>query len=429
MKVFVLSQQGQPLMPTTPRRARIFLQSKRARIVQREPLTIQLRFETTSYTQPVMVGVDTGSQTVGVAAIANGQTLLQAEVHLRTDISEKLTQRRSYRRARRSRKTRYRAPRFANRRRKTGWLPPSVCSKLAATLKAILFVAKLLPVKRINVEIASFDTQRLRDPEIAGIAYQQGSLFGYQVREYVLQKWGRKCAYCQAKDKALQIEHIVPKTRGGSERVDNLTLACAPCNQRKGKQTAAEFGFPAIQAQARLPLRDTAHVSGLKTALLSQLRQQFGAEYVQTRYGYQTKYQRIQVLNLPKAHAYDAVAIGCAIGEMVKPLEVVWWLRCLPRGGYQRYNGKRSEHKVWAQRKVKGWKLYELVVAKGKRGYIGGRREKGSFLIKDLISGKTLAEVAPSRLVRLQRPSQGWLISCLPITHLMAKEGGASSPS
>lgn len=416
-------------MPTTPRRARLFLQSKRAQIVQREPFTIQLRVETTCYTQPVTVGVDTGSQTVGIAAIANGQTLLQAEMHLRTDVSEKLTQRRGYRRACRSRKTRYRTPRFANRRGKADWLPPSVCSKLAATLKAILFVARLLPVKRINVEIASFDTQKLRDPEIAGIAYQQGSLFGYQVREYILQKWGRNCAYCEAKDRALQVEHIVPKARGGSDRVDNLTLACESCNQRKGKQTASEFGFPAIQAQACLPLRDAAHVSGLKTALLAQLRQHFGAEHIQVRYGYQTKYQRIQVLNFPKAHAYDAVAIGCAIGEMVRPLEVVWRLRCLPRGGYQRYNGKHSEHKAWAPRKVKGWKLYELVAAKGKRGYIGGRREKGSFLVKEIVSGKTLVEVAPSRLVRLRRPSQGWLINCLPITHLLAKEGGASSPS
>lgn len=187
MKVFVLSQQGKPLMPTTPRRARIFLRSKRAWIVQRDPLTIQLRFETTDYCQPITLGVDTGSQAVGVAAIANRQTLLQAEVQLRTDISKKLIQRRNYRRARRHRKTRYRAPRFANRRRYAGWLPPAASSKLAATLKAIRFVARCLPVKRINVELASFNTQKLRDPEIAGIAYQQGSLFGYQVREYILE--------------------------------------------------------------------------------------------------------------------------------------------------------------------------------------------------------------------------------------------------
>src|SRR6185312_330186 len=227
---------------------------------------------------------------------SSGSVLFQAEVQLRTNISEKLTQRRAYRRARRSRKTRYRAPRFANRRRQAGWLPPSVSSKLAATLKAVRFVASLLPVRQVNVEIASFDSQKMRDPAISRIAYQQGSLFGYQVREYVLEKWQRTCMYCGAKDRALQIEHLVPKARGGSDRVDNLTLACAPCNQRKGNRTAAEFGFPHLQAQACLPLRDAAHVSSLKTILLAQLKEQFGERQVQVRYGYQTKFQRIQVL-------------------------------------------------------------------------------------------------------------------------------------
>ncbi len=401
MRVFVLSREGYSLMPTTPRRARLWLKARRARVVRRDPFTIQLRFETTSYTQPVTVGVDTGSKAVGLAALANGEVLLQAEVQLRTDISEKLAQRRTYRRARRSRKTRYRPARWANRRRKAGWLPPSVSSKLDATLKAVRFVASFLPVRQVNVELASFDTQKMRDPEISGLHYQQGTLFGYQVREYLLTKWQRACAYCGAKEIALQVEHIVPKARGGSDRVDNLTLACEPCNQRKGNKTAAEFGFPQIQTQARLPLRDAAHVSALKTALLTQLRQQFGEERVQVRYGYQTKYHRIQILNLPKSH--------------------------VPRGSYQRFNGKRSEHKCWAPRKVRGWKLYERVRAKGLTGYIAGRREKGAFVLKDAISGKTLLEVTPRKLERVARPTQGWMMT-RQVADWSRKEGDASSP-
>lgn len=428
MKVFVLSKAGRPLMPTTPRRARLFLRARRARVVRQEPFTIQLQFETTGYTQAVTVGVDTGSRIVGLAATAHGETLVQAEVRLRDDISQKLSLRRTYRRARRSRKTRYRPPRFANRRRLAGWLPPSVASKAAATFKAVRLVAELLPVRQIHVEIAGFDTQKLRDPEITGIAYQQGSLFGYHVREYLLEKWQRRCAYCGATGTALQIEHLVPRTRGGSDRVDNLTLACASCNQRKGNQTAAEFGFPQLQTQARLPLRDAAQVSSLKTAVLTELMRQFGERQVQVRYGYQTKYQRIQMLALPKSHAYDAVAIACEVGEVVSPLEEVHQIRCLPRGSYQRYNGKRSEHKAWAPRKVRGWKLYEVVEAKGQVGYLGGRREQGSFVVKDLVSGKKLVEVAPSRLRRLRRPSQGWLISRLPGSVYRVKEGDASSP-
>ncbi len=427
MRVFVLSREGYSLMPTTPRRARLWLKARRARVVRRDPFTIQLRFETTSYTQPVTVGVDTGSKAVGLAALANGEVLLQAEVQMRTDISEKLAQRRTYRRARRSRKTRYRPARWANRRRKAGWLPPSVSSKLDATLKAVRFAASFLPVRQVNVELASFDTQKMRDPEISGLHYQQGTLFGYQVREYLLTKWQRACAYCGAKEIALQVEHIVPKARGGSDRVDNLTLACEPCNQRKGNKTAAEFGFPQIQTQARLPLRDAAHVSALKTALLTQLRQQFGEERVQVRYGYQTKYHRIQILNLPKSHAHDAVAIACEEREVVMPLPVCWYMRCLPRGSYQRFNGKRSEHKCWAPRKVRGWKLYERVRAKGLTGYIAGRREKGAFVLKDAISGKTLLEVTPRKLERVARPTQGWMMT-RQVADWSRKEGGASSP-
>ena len=428
MKVFVLSVTGKPLMPTTPRRARLWLTAKRACVVRREPFTIQLRFDTTDYTQPVTVGVDTGSQTVGMAAIGNGEVLYQAEVHLRTDISLKLTQRRQYRRTRRSRKTRYRAVRWANRRRPSGWLPPSLRSKAEATLKAVHFVARLLPVSQINVEIGSFDTQKMQNPDIQSIEYQQGRLQGYLVREYVLSKWSRRCSYCGASNLPLQLEHIVPRSRGGSNRTSNLTLACEPCNVRKGNQTAEEFGYPEIQAQAKAPLKDAAHVSSIKTAVVNQLAQQFGPVQVAVTYGYETKYKRIQVLGLPKSHTNDAAAIACEIGAIVKPSSVVFQIRCVPRGSYQLFNGKRSEHKVWAPHKVKGWKLYELVEAKGRIGYIGGRRLKGSFVIKDLSTGKTLLEVAPSKLGRLARPSHGWTISSVSDPSIVTKEGGASSP-
>jgi hypothetical protein len=147
------------------------------------------------------------------------------------------------------------------------------------------------------------------------------------------------------------------------------------------------------------------------------------------RYGYETKYQRMQVLNLPKSHANDALAIACAIGEVIKPLTVVYQLRCVPRGHYQLYNGKHSEHKVWAPGKIKGWKLYELVEAKGQIGYIGGRRVKGAFVIKEVRSGKALAEVTPRKLVRLARCVHGWMITRLPCPHNTAKQADASSPS
>ena len=428
MKVFVVSITGKPLMPTTPRRARIWLKTRRARIVNREPFTIQLRFETTPYTQPVTVGVDTGSQSVGMAAVANGEVLYQAEMHLRTDISGKLTQRREYRRTRRSRKTRYRAARWANRRRPSGWLPPSLRASAEATVNAVRFGALVLPVRQINVEIGSFDTQKMQNPEISGVSYQQGQLQGYLLREYLLTKWQRQCAYCKTSGVPLQVEHLMPKSRGGSDRASNLVIACDSCNKRKGTRTAEEFGYAHLQVQARQPLKAAAHVSSIKTTVVRQLAQQFGAEQVAVTYGYETKYQRIRVLKLPKSHANDAIAIACEIGEVVKPLAVVYQLRCVPRGHYQMYNGKYSKHKVWAPRKVKGWKLYELVEAKGQIGYIGGRRIKGAFVVKDVMRGEVLVEVTPRKLVRLARPVQGWIITRFPFPKITIQEGGASSP-
>ncbi len=429
MKVFVLSKEGKPLMPTTPRRARVWLQAKRARVVRRDPFTIRLRFATQEHVQPAKVGVDTGSKDVGIAATTNGEVVFQAEVHLRDDITEKLRQRRQYRRNRRGRKTRYREARYDNRRRPDGWLPPSLQSKSEATVKAVRFIASFLPVGRVTVEVGSFDTQKMHNPDIAGIEYQQGEREGYLLREYILRKFQRTCVYCGAQGVPLEIDHMLPKSRGGSQRASNLTLACRPCNQRKGQQTAAEFGFPDVQAKARVPLKDAAHVSSLKSRVVHDLQAIFGERQVSITYGYETKYKRIQGLDLPKSHTNDAVAIACAIGEVVKPLEIVHQIRCLGRGHYQRFNGLHSEHKCWAPHKVRGFKLYELVKAKGEVGYIAGRREKGAFVIKDVISGKKLVEVTPRKLVRVARPTQGWLITRLPVLESIRKESGASSPT
>ena len=427
--IYVQNTKGEPLMPTRRHnKVWYWLRKGLARVVSREPLTIRLRFETTGYRQPATVGIDTGAQTVGIAALTNGEVVLQAEVRLRTDIKGKLDQRRQYRRARRSRKTRYRPARFANRRRPEGWLAPSLHSKAAATVKAVQWVTTLLPVHQVMVEVGSFDTQRMQSPEITGIIYQQGELYGYLVREYVLTKWKRQCSYCRRTGVPLQLEHVVPKARGGSDRVSNLALACESCNQKKGAQTAAEFGFPQVQAQAKVPLKDAAHVSSIKTRVIHDLQAIFGEKQVCLTYGYETKFKRVQVLDLPKSHANDAVAIACEIGEVVKPVETVYHLRCLARGQYQRFNGPHSEHKCWAPRKVRGFKLYELVKVKGQVGYIAGRREKGAFVVKDEALGKNLLEVTPRKLMRVARPTHGWMITRQPAMTIR-REDGASSPS
>jgi 5-methylcytosine-specific restriction endonuclease McrA len=170
-------------------------------------------------------------------------------------------------------------------------------------------LARDCPLGAISQELLRFDTQLMQDAEIVGVEYQQGALAGYEVREYLLEKWRRRCAYCGATAVPLEVEHIVPRSRGGSNRVSNLTLACRPCNERKGRQTAAECGYPAVQAQAKQPLRDAAAVNATRWALYRQLRATGLSVEVGT--GGRTKYNRTR-LGLPKAHWLDAACVGAS---------------------------------------------------------------------------------------------------------------------
>jgi 5-methylcytosine-specific restriction endonuclease McrA len=412
VNVFVLAADEKPLMPTTPRRARMWLKQKRARVVKRAPFTIRLCFEPSGrYAQHVKMGVDTGSKTIGVAAVAHSRVLYQAEISLRTDIKRSLDQRRQYRRDRRNRKTRYRPARFNNRKRSGEWLAPSLLSKAESTVWAIVQVADVLPVKQVKLEVASFDTQKMQAPEISGIEYQQGELSGYHVREYLLAKWRRKCAYCGRTGVPLEVEHIVPRIRGGTNRVSNLTLACTTCNRSKGKCTAGEFGHPEVQERALIPLKDAVHVSIIKPWVIRTLSNLLGQVNISVTYGYETKYKRMKTLELPKTHYFDAVAIACEHGETVLPAQVWYQCKCVPRGRYQLYNGYRSEHKVSGPKKVFGWKLFELVEVNGQIGYISGRRANGRFSVKDAVTGKLLVDgVDRRKLVRLVRATHGSIV-------------------
>src|SRR5690606_34544700 len=170
----------------------------------------------------------------------------------------------SLRKTRRNRKTRYRKARFSNPGTPKGWLPPSLKSRVFNILTWVRRISKFAPVSHLSMETVKFDTQKMQNPEISGVEHQRGTLWGYEVKEYLLEKWNRTCSYCQTQNVPLEIEHILPSSRGGSDRVSNLTLACRPCNQKKGSKTAAEFGFPNIQAQALKPLKDAAAVNATR---------------------------------------------------------------------------------------------------------------------------------------------------------------------
>ena len=197
--------------------------------------------------------------------------------HRGTAIKEALQRRRAIRRARRNRKLRYRKPRWGNRKKPKGWLAPSLRSRLDNTITWVQHLLRSCPIAAVSQELVKFDTQLLHNPEIAGREYQQGTLYGYEVREYVLEKWGRTCAYCGTTTVPLEVEHILCKARGGTNRVSNLTLACEPCNKNKGTMLVQDFlrekpdVLKRMLAQAKAPLKDAAAVNSTRWALYERL--------------------------------------------------------------------------------------------------------------------------------------------------------------
>lgn len=231
MRVFVLDTKRQPLDPCHPARARQLLKKGHAAVFRRFPFTIILRVRKadTCIVHPHRLKIDPGARTTGLAILQerSGQVVWAAElVHRGQQIHKAMTSRRERRKGRRYRHTRYRQPRFQHRLRRRGWLPPSLESRVINILTWSTRVRRVCPITLVSQELVRFDTQALQNPEISGIEYQHGELRGYEIREYVLEKWGRRCAYCGARDVPLQLDHIVARSNHGSDRVSNLTLAC-----------------------------------------------------------------------------------------------------------------------------------------------------------------------------------------------------------
>lgn len=408
-RVFVLSSDRQPLDPCHPARARKLLQKGRASVFRHQPFTIILHDRTAaeSTTHPHRVKLDPGSRVSGIALVRDdtGRVVWAAEVQHRGQQIVRLMRRRAaLRRGRRSRKTRHRPPRFLNRRRPEGWLPPSLRSRVANLETWVQRLRRYAPVTALSLEMAKFDTQALLNPDIEGVEYQQGTLMGYEVREYLLEKWGRRCAYCGAEGVPLQVEHIVPRARGGSDRESNLTLACGPCNQAKGSQTAEEFGYPEVQAQARQPLRDAAAVNSTRWALYRSLAATGLPLEVGT--GGRTKYNRTR-LGLPKAHWLDAACVGAStpddLGvEGMAPLRI----KAMGHGRRQRCgtdkHGFPIRHAPRAKR-FRGYRTGDWVRAVVPRGKYAGThvgrvaiRHRPSFRLNGF-------DVHPKYLTLLQR--------------------------
>lgn len=312
--VFVLDANRKPLTPCKPSLARKLLKVGKAKVFRLYPFTILLKKEVTEDPQLVTLNIDPGSKVTGLAILLDSNLIWVAELtHRGQTIKASLESRRSLRRNRRNRHTRYRQARFLNRTRPKGWLAPSLQHRVDTTLTWVNKLLKLAPVKAIFQELVRFDLQKMENPEISGIEYQQGELQGYEVREYLLAKWDRRCAYCSAENVPLQIEHIHPKALGGTNRISNLCLACEPCNTKKGIKHIKIFlakkldVLKKIVVQAKRPLKDATAVNSTRWALFNRLKAT-GKEIV-TGSGGLTKFNRLR-LELPKTHFFDAACVG-----------------------------------------------------------------------------------------------------------------------
>ena len=396
MAVFVLDKSQKPLMPCSEKRARLLLTSGRARVHRMRPFTIRLidRKVEDSILQPIKLKIDPGSKGTGMALVRVSEVrqtvlMLMELKHRGAEIRDALTQRAAFRRRRRG-KLRFRPARFHNRARPKGWLAPSLQHRVDTTMSWVERLRRLAPINSIDMELVRFDTQLLQNPEISGVEYQQGTLMGYEVREYCLEKWGRKCMYCDATNVPLQVEHIVPGSKGGSNRPSNLGIACDPCNQRKAAQPVDEFvkdskRLARIKATMRTPLRDVAAVNTTRWALFLVLKET--GLPVATSTGGRTKWNRSR-MNIPKSHALDAACVG-TLEEVLRWKQPMLHVACTGRGRYKRtlldkYGSPRG--RLMAEKRVHGFATGDLVsaaVTKGKKAgtYVGrvAVRKTGSF--------------------------------------------------
>ena len=297
------------------------MESGRARVHKRYPFTIRLvdRTMEESVVQEAELRIDPGSRTTGFAIVRKDGKDEDHVLHLSQlkhrgqQIHLDLKQRSAIRRGRRSRKTWYRAPRFDNRTKPEGWIPPSLLHRVQTTETWVRRYMSLAPLSSIAFEYTNFDMQLMQNPDISGVEYQKGTLQGYEVRQYLYEKFGHRCVYCDAEPKIIEIDHVMPQSKGGSDRVSNLVPSCHECNQKKSNSQIEEFlkddpeRLMRIRNQIKAPLRDATAMNVVRPAILRNL--DVTGLLVTCWSGARTKWNRDR-LGIPKEHHLDAACVG-----------------------------------------------------------------------------------------------------------------------
>jgi 5-methylcytosine-specific restriction endonuclease McrA len=385
--VFVIGQNGKPLMPTKSGKARRMLKAGLAKVVSRTPFVIKMLVETCEYKQKLDAGMDTGSKNIGVAVKLSQEPVYMAEVRLRSsEIRSKMEQRAMYRRTRRGRKTRYRMARFLNRSasRKIGRLPPSVKHIVDAHLREKNYVESILPSSYLvwHVETASFDIHKITNPNV--IDYQKGRKFAYlNTKSCVLSRDSYTCQSCKAKETKLHVHHILFRSNGGSDSPDNLITLCETCHHDLHQQKDAQKLSLKLAKKATANTKDATKVSIVR----SQIRKLFG-NFVET-FGYETKAKR-QILGFPKTHAIDALLIASEHGEVVNLSTKFIQKRLVSQGDYQQTSGAHSQKRI-PTGKLFGIRKFDLIKTSKGTGFVKGKRSRGEFAISK-ITGESISD-------------------------------------
>ena len=423
MYVYVLSKHGKPLMPCKPRKARVLLQSGKATVIKKTPFTIQLKYGSSGYKQPISLGVDAGSKHIGIAATTETKVLYAEELEPRNDVVKLLSVRRQNRRTRRSHKTRYRQARFNNRvhSKHKGWLAPSVEVKIQEHISAIKRVQAILPITEVYVETAEFDTQRLKalrdgKPLPVGTDYQLGELYdSYNVRQYVLKRDNYTCQCCGAKNVKLHVHHKESRQTGSEAPWDKITL-CEDCHPAIHLGTKT---LPDKKAKPSQSLRDAAFMGIMRQTLLDRLRNQLNIPVTGT-YGYITKMYR-ERYNIEKSHINDAIVISKNFKAM--PNDTWYKTKAVRHHNRQTHRAKilKSGYRKLNQAPhvVKGFRLFDKVIFKNQKCFIFGRRSSGSFKLKKL-DGSIVSAGAGYKKLRLLETAKSVLFE---------ERSGSSSPT
>lgn len=402
MFVYVLNKNGEALMPCKPQKAKKLLKNNKAKVINRTPFTIQLLYGCSGYKQPINLGVDAGSRYIGLSTTTEKQELFKAEVELRQDISKLLENRRSLRRGRRNRKLRYRPARFNNRGKK-GKIAPSIQHKIDSHITIIRKVCNILPITNIIVETAEFDTHKLKNPNIKGREYQNGEAKGfYNVKSAVLNRDGYKCQICGSKDTQLEVHHIIYRSNGGSNRMDNLVTLCHDCHSKihTGK---LEFNKKVKS------FKHGSYMNIMRKRLLDSLKKVY--DNVFETFGYLTKYNR-EKLNISKSHSSDAFVISHNFNA--ERINVEYQYKKVRRHNRQLHKSKPSKG---GKRRinqsnyvVNGFRRFDKVIYNGIECFITGKRTSGYFQLKTF-DGTVVSQGVSNKKLKLLEPIKGWLIN------------------